>query len=66
MPIAIVKAIATAIDEVLNEGGDEMSMSVSRDNQAEIYVQGKGELHQQGQRARHEQQNPKEETSHKQ
>ena len=32
-------------DEVLNEGGDEMSMSVSRDNSAEIDLQGEDEFH---------------------
>ena len=38
------------IDEVVNEGVDEMSMSVSRDNDAEIDLQGQDEFHQQGER----------------
>ena len=50
------------IDEVVNEGVDEMSMSVSRDNDAEIDLQGQDELHQQGQQAKRRPQNPKEET----
>ena len=47
---------------MVNEGVDEMSMSVSRDNEAEIDLQGQDEFHQQGQRAKHKHQNPKEET----
>ena len=50
------------IDEVVNEGVDEMSMSVSRDNDTEIDLQGQDEFHQQGQRAKQKHQNPKEET----
>ena len=53
------------INEVVNEGVDEMSMSVSRDNDAEIDLQGQDEFHQQGQRAKHKHQNPKEETLYK-
>ena len=55
----------SVIDEVVNEGVDEMSMSVSRDNDAEIDLQGQDEFHQQGQRAKHKHQNPKEETLYK-
>ena len=47
---------------MVNEGVDEMSMSVARDNEAEIDLQGQDEFHQQGQRAKHKHQNPKEET----
>ena len=36
--------------------------AVSRDNEAEIDLQGQDEFHQQGQRAKHKHQNPKEET----
>ena len=53
------------IDEVVNEGVDEMSMSVSRGNDTEIDLQGQDECHQQGQRAKHKHQNPKEETLYK-
>ena len=38
---------------MVNEGVDEMSMSVSRDNEADIELQGQDEFHQQGQRAKH-------------
>ena len=47
---------------MVNEGVDEMSMSVSRDNDAEIDLQGQDEFHQQGQRAKHKQRNPEEGT----
>ena len=50
------------IDEVVNEGVDEMSIAVSRDNGAEIDLQGQDEFHQQGQRAKHKHQNPTGET----
>ena len=54
------------VDEVINEGIDEMSMSVSRDNDTAIDLQGQGECHQRGQRAKHKHPNPKEEeTLHK-
>ena len=40
-------------------------MAVSRDNGAEIDLKGQDEFHQQGQRAKHKPQNPKEETLYK-
>ena len=53
------------IDEVVSEGINEMSMSVSRDTEAEIDLQGQDEFHQQGQEAKHKHQNTKEETLYK-
>ena len=50
---------------VVNEGVDEWSMSASRNNEAEIDLQGQDKFHQQGQRAKHEHQNPKKETLYK-
>ena len=62
-----IKARMTAgaveeVDEEVNEGVDERSMSVSRDTEAEIDLQGQDEFHQQGERAKHKHQKPKEET----
>ena len=54
------------IDEMTNEGIDEMSMSVSRNNDTEIDLQGQDECRQQGQRPKHKHQNPKEENLYKQ
>ena len=53
------------VDEEVNEGVDERSMFVSRDTEAEIDLQGQDEFHQQGQRAKHKHQKPKEETLYK-
>ena len=50
------------VDEEVNEGVDERSMSVSRDTEAEVDLQGDEELHQQGERATHKHQKHKEET----
>ena len=47
------------IDEVVNEGVAEISMSVSRENEAEIDIQALDEFHQQGQRAKHKHRNPR-------
>ena len=50
------------VDEEVNEGVDERSMSVSRDTEAEVDLQGQDEFHQQGERAKHKHQKHKEET----
>ena len=50
---------------VVNEGVDEWSMSASRNNEAEIDLQGQAEFQHQGRRAKHEHQNQKKETLYK-
>ena len=62
MKASMTEGANEGADEGVNEGVDERSMSVSRDTEAEVHLQGHEELDQQGERAKHKHQKHKEET----